>query len=51
MLLIRVARIDIPTAQAGSEPPALKKLLILFCFLEKSRLMRMGIRRDTPIRI
>jgi hypothetical protein len=46
ILLISVAKIDIPTAQAGKEPPALKKLLMLFCFLENRRLMKRGTNSD-----
>jgi len=49
MLLIRVARIDIPTAQAGIEPWAVKNFLILFWFLENFKLIRMGIIREPPI--
>jgi hypothetical protein len=49
MLLINVARIDIPIAHAGRDPLAVKYLFILFCFFANFKLMATGIASEQAI--
>jgi len=44
-LLIRVARMDMPIAQEGNFPFALKYVLVLFCRLENRRPMASDTRK------
>jgi hypothetical protein len=51
MLLISVARIDIPTAQDGMLPLAVKNCFRLSCFRENLRLINTGITSDNAMMI
>jgi hypothetical protein len=51
MLLIKVARIDMPTAQDGTLPLAVKNFFRLFWFLENLRLTAIGIISDPAMMI